>query len=145
MTQVEFTNVFKTQVIDNIQKLIKETIPSVPLFFDEHKGQESFLLEPTSDSFLEFASNAHIRTFTCEISYQIRSGGEMTRDGAINRLTNRSEQLKRIFFNNRDLVESNQSQWYNGKVMDIIFERDEEEEQVKRFVLTFECNVNEVV
>ena len=59
MTKVEFNNIYKDKVLDNIQKLIKQTIPGVPLYYDEHRGQESFLITPVSDAFVDFASNAH--------------------------------------------------------------------------------------
>ena len=144
MSRVEFTNIFKTKVLDNIQKLLKQTIPAIPLFYDEHKGQESFLIRPISDSFVDYASNAHVRTFTTEISFEINSGAEFTRDRDVQRLTDKAELVKRIFFNNRNFSVSDVEQWYNAVVRDIIFERDEDEDR-ERFILTLECNVNEVI
>ena len=145
MTKVEFNNIYKKKVLDNIQKLIKQTIPGVPLYYDEHRGQESFLITPVSDAFVDFASNAHIRQFTTEISFQIHSGSEFTRDRDIKRLTDIAELLKRIFFNNRDLELLNITEWYNAKVLDIVYQRSEEDTEVESFVLTLECNVNEVM
>ncbi len=145
MARVEFSNIFKTKVLDNIQKLIKQTIPSVPLFYDEHKGQESFLIRPVSDSFVDYASNAHIRSYITEISFEIHSGSEFTRDKDVQRLTDKAELVKRIFFNNRDLEANNLTEWFNAKVTDIIYERDTDDTEKERFILTLECNVNEVV
>ena len=71
MAKVEFTNIYKEKVLDNVQKLIKQTIPGIPLYYDEHRGQESFLLRPISDTFIDYASNAHIRTYITEISFEI--------------------------------------------------------------------------
>jgi len=145
MARVEFTNIYKEKVLDNIQKLIKQTIPSIPLYYDEHRGQESFLLRPISDTFIDYASNAHIRTYTTEISFEILSGSDYTRDKDILRLTDIAELVKRIFFDNRDLEVLNLTEWYNAKVTDIIYERDEEDTEKERFILTLECNVNEVI
>ena len=103
MTQVTFENIFKSRVLDNIHKLIKQTIPSVPLFYDEHRGQESFLIRPVSDTFIDYASNAHIRQYVTEISFQIHIGSEFTRHHDLQRLTDKAELVKRIFFNNRNL------------------------------------------
>lgn len=141
MTRVTFENIFKTRVLDNIQKLIKQTIPSVPLFYDEHKGQESFLIRPASDTFTDYASNAHIRTYTTEISFQVHSGSEFSRDRDVQRLTDKAELVKRIFFNNRDLADA----WFNAVVTDIVYERDTDDTELERFILTLECNVNEVL
>ncbi|MEL0173702.1 MAG: hypothetical protein VW904_03155 [bacterium] len=145
MARVEFENIFKSRVLDNIQKLIKQTIPSVPLYYDEHKGQESFLIIPVSDTFVDYASNAHLRTYTTQISFEVHSGSEFTRHHDVQRLTDKAELVKRIFFNNRDLEALGINEWFNGRVTDIIYERDEEDAEIERFVLTFECNVNEVI
>ena len=144
MTRVTFENIYKDRVLDNIQKLIKQTIPSVPLYYDEHKGQESFLIRPISDTFIDYASNAHIRTYVTEISFQVHAGSEFNRAN-IQRLTDKAELVKRIFFDNRDLELLNINQWFNGKVTEIIYEKDEEDTERERFVMTFECNVNEGV
>lgn len=145
MAILEFENIYKDRVIDNIQKLIKQSIPSVPLYYDEHKGQESFLIRPVSDTFIDYASNAHIRTFVTEISFQVHTGSEFTKDKDLKRLTDIAELVKRIFFDNRDLEASNVNQWFNAKVTEIIYERDEEDTERERFVMTLECNVNEGV
>ena len=142
MARVEFENIFKGRVIDNIQKLIKQTIPGIPLYYDEHKGQESFLIRPISDTFVDYASNAHIRTYVTEISFQVHAGSEFNRAN-IQRLTDKAELVKRIFFDNRDLEALNINQWFNGNVSEIIYEKDEEDTERERFVMTFECNVNE--
>jgi hypothetical protein len=141
MTRVEFTNNFKTTVLDNIQKLIKQTIPSIPLYYDRHRGQESFLLRPVSDNFIEYASNAHVRIYTVEISFEIESGSDFTRDKDILRMTDIAELVKRIFFDNRNLIDA----WYNASVASVVYERDEEDTEKERFILTLECNVNEVI
>lgn len=144
MARVEFENIFKGRVIDNIQKLIKQAIPGIPLYYDEHKGQESFLIRPISDTFVDYASNAHIRTYVTEISFQVHAGSEFNRAN-IQRLTDKAELVKRIFFDNRDLEALNINQWFNGNVSEIIYEKDEEDTERERFVMTFECNVNEGV
>lgn len=141
MTRVAFTNNFKTTVLDNIQKLIKQTIPSIPLYYDRHRGQESFLLRPVSDNFIEYASNAHVRIYTVEVSFEIESGTDFTRDKDILRMTDIAELVKRIFFDNRNLIDA----WYNASVASVVYERDEEDTEKERFILTLECNVNEVI
>lgn len=141
MARVEFTNNFKTTVLDNIQKLIKQTIPSIPLYYDRHRGQESFLLRPVSDNFIEYASNAHVRIYTVEISFEIESGSDFTRDKDILRMTDIAELVKRIFYDNRNLIDA----WYNASVAGVVYERDEEDTEKERFILTLECNVNEVI
>tara|TARA_X000001388_G_scaffold71558_1_gene61408 strand:+ start:354 stop:782 length:429 start_codon:yes stop_codon:yes gene_type:complete len=141
MARIEFTNIYKVNVLDQIQKLIKQTIPSIPLYYDEHRGQESFLLRPVSDNFIDYASNTHIRSYETEISFEIESGSDFTRDKDVLRMTNIAELVKRIFFNNRNL----EDYWYSARVISVVYQRDEEDTEKERFILTLECNVNEVI
>jgi len=84
---IEFENIYKDRVIDTLQKLLKQNLASIPVVFDEHRGQESFLIVPESDTFIDYASNVHIREFTTSINYQLRKGGEYTKENQLNRLT----------------------------------------------------------
>jgi hypothetical protein len=116
---ITFENIYKNRVIDNIQKLLKENLSSIPVLYDQHRGQESFLIVPESDSFVDYASNVHIREFSTSINYQLRKGGEYTKDNQLNRLTMVAEIVKRILFDNRNLESDNVSQWYSGQVLSV--------------------------
>lgn len=142
---ITFENIYKNRVIDNIQKLLKENLSSIPVLYDQHRGQESFLIVPESDSFVDFASNVHIREFSTSINYQLRKGGEYTKDNQLNRLTMVAEIVKRILFDNRNLESDNISQWYSGQVSSVEYTRDEDDETISNAIITFQCNINEVV
>ena len=96
---IEFENIYKDRVIDTIHKLLKQNLSSIPIVFDEHRGQESLLITPESDTFIDYSSNAHIREFTTSINYQLRKGGEYTKENQLNRLTMIAEVVKRLLFN----------------------------------------------
>ena len=142
---ITFENIYKNRVIDNIQKLLKENLSSIPVFYDQHRGQESFLIVPESDSFVDYASNVHIREFSTSINYQLRKGGEYTKDNQLNRLTMVAEIVKRILFDNRNLESDNVSQWYSGQVLSVEYTRDEDDETISNVIITFQCNTNEVI
>lgn len=142
---ITFENIYKDRVIDNIQKLLKENLSSIPVLYDQHRGQESFLIVPESDSFVDYASNVHIREFSTSINYQLRKGGEYTKDNQLNRLTMVAEIVKRILFDNRNLESDNVSQWYSGQVSSVEYTRDEDDETISNAIITFQCNINEVV
>ncbi len=142
---IEFENIYKDRVIDTIQKLLKQNLSSIPIMFDEHRGQESFLIVPEADTFVDYASNVHIREFSTSINYQLRKGGEYTKDNQLNRLTMVAEIVKRILFDNRNLESDNVSQWYSGQVLSVEYTRDEDDETISNAIITFQCNINEVV
>ena len=142
---ITFENIYKDRVIDNIQKLLKENLSSIPVLYDQHRGQESFLIVPESDSFVDYASNVHIREFSTSINYQLRKGGEYTKDNQLNRLTMVAEIVKRILFDNRNLESDNVSQWYSGQVSSVEYTRDDDDETISNAIITFQCSINEVV
>ena len=142
---ITFENIYKNRVIDNIQKLLKENLSSIPVLYDQHRGQESFLIVPESDSFVDYASNVHIREFSTSINYQLRKGGEYTKDNQLNRLTMVAEIVKRILFDNRNLESDNVSQWYSGQVSSVEYTRDDDDETISNAIITFQCSINEVV
>ena len=142
---IEFENIYKDRVIDTIQKLLKQNLSSIPIVFDEHRGQESILITPESDNFLDFASNVHIREFTTSINYQLRKGGEYTKENQLNRLTMIAEIIKRILFDNRNFESGNITNWYGGQVSSVEYTRDDDDETISNVIVTFQCNTNEVI
>ena len=142
---IEFENIYKDRVIDTIQKLLKQNLASIPIVFDEHRGQESFLIVPESDTFIDYTSNAHMREFTTSINYQLRKGGEYTKENQLNRLTMIAEIIKRLLFDNRNYEVNNITNWYGGQVSSVEYTRDEEDETISNVIISFQCNVNEVI
>ena len=142
---IEFENIYKDRVVDTIQKLLKQNLASIPIGFDEHKGQGSFLIVPESDIFIDYTSNAHIREFTTIINYQLRRGGDYTKENQLNRLTMISEIIKRLLFNNRNYESGNITNWYGGQVSSVEYTRDDDDETISNAIITFQCNVNEVI
>ena len=55
------------------------------------------------------------------------------------------EIVKRILFNNKNNTSDNVNNWYNGQVESVEYLRDEEDETISNVVITFQCNVNEVI
>ena len=51
----------------------------------------------------------------------------------------------RILFDNRNLESDNVSQWYSGQVLSVEYTRNEDDETISNAIITFQCNINEVV
>lgn len=141
MSHIDYTNNYFDKVIKQIEKQILIKIQNIPLYYDENRGQESFLITPVSDSFLEATSNGHARQYVTEIKYEIRSGGDYTKDNQLKRLTNIAEIIKRIFFDNRYIADN----WYAGEVSSVDYVKDEEDPGISRALIQFQCNANEVI
>ena len=142
---IEYENIYKDRILDTIQKLLKQNLSSIPVLFDEHKGQESFLIIPESDTFVDYTSNSHIREFTTTINYQLRKGGDYAKENQLNRLTSIAEIIKRLLFNNKNYESNNISFWVNGQVSSVEYTRDDEDETISNAIITFQCITSEVI
>ena len=142
---IEYENIYKDRVIDILHKLLKQNLSSIPITYDEHRGQESFLIKPVSDVFVDYSSNVHIREYTTEIDYQLRRGGDYTKENQLNRLTMIAEIIKRLLFNNRNYETGNITNWYSGQVISVEYARDDEDETMSNVIILFQCNINEVI
>lgn len=141
MAHIDFENNYFDKVIKQIEKQILIKIQNIPIHYDENRGQESFLITPGSDIFLATTSNGHARQYTTLITYEMKSGGEYTKDLQLKRLTSIAEIIKRIFFDNRYIADN----WYDGEVDSVEYERDEDDPSISRAIISFQCNVNEVI
>ncbi len=142
---IEFENIYKDRIINTIDKLLKQNLVSVPVLYDEHRGQESFLITPERDIFIEYSGNVHSRQYITSIDYRLKKGGDYSKENHLNRLTMIAEIVKRILFNNANYESNNITNWYNGQVSDVEYTRDELDENISNVIITFTCNTNEVV
>ena len=95
---ITYENVIKDMVIDSLHSLIADEF-SIPINFDEHEGNQSFLIMPGDDTLTEYAANSQTRTYSVDVSYQIISSGNYTRN-IVKQVTEMTERLKRLLFNN---------------------------------------------
>ena len=76
---ITFTNVIYDKVIDNIHDIIANEF-GIQIFYDEHKGNQSFLLQPVSDDLNEQITTGIVRDYTILISYQVDFAGNYTKE-----------------------------------------------------------------
>jgi hypothetical protein len=122
-------------VLQGIEDLI-ETEFSFPVSYDDHRGNESILLIPISDELLDYNSASQTREYTVNVEYELVQNGQMNYD----HLTKRAERIKRLLTNNS----TNGTKWYNGRNESIEYQQDDDEQDKKRAVITFSCNITEV-
>jgi hypothetical protein len=103
---VTYENVIYDRVINNLHSIMADEF-SIPIYFDAHEGNQSFLITPVSDEI--------------------------------------AERLKRLLYNNRNYAVSGTTKFFNGIVNGINYERDEDNEELLRSILSFTCTTMELV
>ena len=138
---ITFTNIIFDEIIENLAKLINDEF-NIPVHYNEHKGVQSFLLTGLSDDFVTIMSTGQQREYNIEISYQLKIGGQYTKNN-IKQVSNVMERFKRLVFNNKIL--SNGSEWFDAQVSSINYEQNEDDETLLNGIANFTCQNIEVI
>lgn len=95
---------------------------------------------PGDDTLTEYAANSQTRTYSVDVSYQIISSGNYTRN-IVKQVTEMTERLKRLLFNNSAYSPSDSYKWHDGRVQSISYSRNEDDDSLIGSITSFECSV----
>ena len=121
---ITYENVVYDRVIESLYALLGNEF-GIPIRFDEHKGNQSFLITPNEDELIELISNGQTRQYNIIINYQVVSGSSYGRK-QIKQVTEIAERVKRLIHNNTAYSPSDVYKWHDGKVDNINYSQLEE-------------------
>tara|TARA_R100000995_G_scaffold84541_1_gene63548 strand:- start:2126 stop:2548 length:423 start_codon:yes stop_codon:yes gene_type:complete len=136
-----YTNIIFSKIIDNLSIIINNEF-NIPVHYDEHKGNQSFLLTPESDSLISHLTSGIHRDYEVNISYQLKTGGQYTKNN-FKQVSNTMERLKRLVFSN--ISYSNGDDWFDAGISNISYERDEEDLSLLIGLAIFNCSNIEII
>tara|TARA_Y100000401_G_C8142209_1_gene135414 strand:+ start:58 stop:477 length:420 start_codon:yes stop_codon:yes gene_type:complete len=137
---ISFENVIFERIIESVNTIIADEF-SIQIFYDEHQGNQSFLIQPVSDEIVDTLSHGQIREVTINIQYELDLSNKITKN-AFKQVMSITERLKRLLFNNNTYSVSGSNQFRNGSVANIAYEQ---EEDILRSITTFSCQTLELV
>ena len=140
---ISYENVIYDRVIENLYSIIADEF-SIPIHFDAHEGNQSFLIKPVSDELEDSLASGQTRNCEVQISYELMSSGNYTKN-SVKQVSEIAERLKRLLYNNRNYAESGTNKFFNGMVSGVEYERDEDNEYLLRSILSFTCTTLELV
>ena len=68
---ITFSNTIYDDIMESLSTIINDEF-SVPVYYDEHKPPQSFILRPVSDELVANLSSGMERAYTIEINYQLK-------------------------------------------------------------------------
>ena len=139
---ITFENIIYDRIIDALQGLLVNEF-TIPVYVDEHKGNQSFLLTPEADSINEYGNNFQSRNYIIGIVYQLKLGGTYTKN-SIKQVSNIAERVKRLIYNNASYSPSSSYKWHDGNIDSIEYNRDEDSPDLITAVINFNCTSTEV-
>jgi uncharacterized protein YlaN (UPF0358 family) len=140
MMAITFENVIFDRVIDNLNSIIANEF-GIQIFYDEHQGNQSFLLQPVTDEVLDTLSHGQIREVTVNIQYELDLSNNITKN-SFKQVMSITERLKRLLFNNNTFSLSGENQFRNGSIGSVEYEQEDDK---IRSITTFTCQTLELV
>ena len=137
---ITYENVVFDRIIESLNTLLADEF-SIPIRYDEHKGNQSFLITPGEDELIELISKGQSRTYSILISYELTSGGEYTKNN-VKQVSEIAERVKRLIMNNTAYTPSDVYKWHDGRIETITYSR---EDGILKANLEFNCTVTEVI
>ena len=131
---ITYTNQINN-IVDKMANILGDEM-SIPITFDEHKGNHSILIVPQEDNLVEMLANGQTRDYSIIISYELTTGGNMS-ENTFKQLSNTAEHLKRLFAPDNNATVSDY--WFGGRIENVTYERDEDDETKIRAIITFNC------
>ena len=132
---ITYTNQINN-IVDKVANNLGDEV-SIPITFDEHKGNHSILIVPQEDTLVDLLAQGQSREYSILISYELTTGGNMS-ENTFKQLSNTAEHIKRLFApdNNADVSDY----WFAGQIESVVYERDEDDETKIRALITFNCS-----
>ena len=132
---ITFTNTIYDDIMESVATLINDEF-SIPVYYDDHKPPQSVLLMPQADNLVTHLSSGMERAYDIEINYQLKMGGQYTKN-SMKQVSNVLERLKRLIFNN--ISYSGGAKWFDASISSIEYERDEDDPSLLRGIGLFNC------
>ena len=138
---ITYENVIFDRVIDSLQTIIADEF-NIQVYFDEHEGNQSFLITPAEDELEDSLTSGQIRHYTVSIEYQLQSAGNYTKN-SMKQVSAITERMKRLIHNNTAYSSSGNYVWHDGRIESTMFSRDEDDPGLSRAAMTFICTSTE--
>jgi hypothetical protein len=135
-----YANVVYENVIESLQDIINTEF-KIPVF-DEHRGNQSFVIDPQEDTLIEHFASGQSRNYDVDIVYTLMRGGGWR--SIKTQLTSTAEHLKRLIFNNSNYSPSGVYKFHDGKIETVEYNQDEDDLDLWRANISFNCIVTEV-
>ena len=140
---VTYENVIYDRVINNLHSIMADEF-SIPIYFDAHEGNQSFLITPVSDELNELLTTAQVREYTVNIAYQVDLSGNYTKL-TIKQVSEIAERVKRLIYNNKNYTVSGSRKFNNASVESIEYIRDEDNPDLVMASMNVTVSVMEVI
>ncbi len=137
----DYTNILFTNILKPLATLVNNEF-NIPVYYDEHRGNSSFVFTPQSDDLVTQLSYGTQREYNIEINYQLKLGGNYNKD-SIKQVSNIMERLKKLI--NSNTISNNGSEFFDANISSIEYQRDEEDISLLRGVVIFNCQNIEVL
>ena len=105
-----YENIAFDRIMDNLNQVLRTEF-NIPVRYDKHYGNQSFLITLIEDSLSETFTIGQVREYVFNIEYKVLSSGRYHKNN-IQQISNTVERVKRLIFNNTNKLNS----WHHGRI-----------------------------
>ena len=141
-----FTSVFKANVLDPLESLLKSELGKIPIYYDQefqHRGNFFIRVIPIQDELDEPTTEDQMRTYGVILRAYRRTPGPYNKQRNLTQLINYVDRIKRLIGNNSNYRPSADYAWNDGVITRVNYQPELEgkEEAYQVVDLLFNCNV----
>ena len=133
---IAYDNNLYTYIINPLEDLIQAEFGG-KINYDEHKGTRSIVIKTDGDELVDLRSGGQIRDYLIQIIYTVKKGGEYVKAKQLREVTEYAERMRRLIWNNSNYSAGGTDYWFNGRVSDIDYSRDEDDPELT--IATLDC------
>lgn len=142
----QYTSVLRSNVLDPLEKLIKNELGKVPIYYDnefQHRANFFIRVIPTQDELDEPTTEDQIREYSVVLRIYRRTPGPYNKEKNLTQLINYIDRLKRLIGNNSNYRPSSTYAWNNGVISKVNYqpEIEDKEEAYQVADVIFNCTV----
>jgi len=115
-----YENIIFDRILGKLHALLTNEF-FIPVYFDQHRGNQSFLIQLLGDSIEQTFHLGQDREYVILIEHKLLSGGMFSRN-QIKQVSETYERVKRLLHNNVNY----KAGWFYGRVESINTSRDDE-------------------
>ena len=137
---ISYENIAYLRVLESLQNIIRNEF-KIPVI-DEHQGNQSFVIDFQEDTLIEYFASGQTRSYDIDIVYTLMRGGGFK--SVKTQLTTMAERTKRLISNNSHYQPSGVYKYHDGRIESVAYEQDEENLDLWRANMAFNCTVTDV-
>ena len=119
MPSSPYENLVFDNILDKLHTILADEF-AIPVYFDEHRGNQSFLIDLLSDNLAQSFTSGELREYIINIEHQLVYSGTYHKN-QVKQMSEIYERVKRLLHSNIN----NNDNWFHGRIESMSTTKDD--------------------